>query len=300
MTNSQVAHAWANQTKESGKNANGSLYFDHTGAIWSYGRHFMIATHTKDYAGNPCILFTTKGYSNTTAKQKNIVYRAIPANIPVYYVENIPTDSWYNVELDRLFTGANLEHYKNILTEYFNKIETARTRKAGYINMIDNVLQELQNLSDGFKLDIPETLQAFFEQRKEEKYNNILANEAEDRRNNDLRKAERYAKQDAEALIKWRNYETAYLHTNHTGFTYLRKSLAGVFTSQGIEIPTFEAKQLFKWIEKQIEHGGCINANECGMMVDGKYTVLAVNAEYVQIGCHKITIEECKNVYSQL
>lgn len=298
MTNSQVAHAWANQTKESGKNANGSLYFDHTGAIYSYGRHFMIAIHTKDYTGNPCILFTTKGYSNTTAKQKSIVGRAIPANIPVYYVENFPIDSWYNVELDRLFT-VNLEHYKNTLTEYFNKIETARTRKTSYIIAIDTILEELQNLSDAFKIDIPETLQAFFEQRKEEKYNNILANDAEDRRKNELRKAEIYAKQDAEALAKWRNYETTYLYTNRSGFTYLRKSSAGVFTSQGIEISAFEAKQLFRWIEQKIDAGGCEGGN-CGMMVDGKYTVLAVNAEYVQIGCHKITIEECKNVYSQL
>ena len=55
--NSSVAHAWANQNVESGRNGNQSLYFIGN-TIYSYGSHFEIAK----YVGNT-ILFNENKYS---------------------------------------------------------------------------------------------------------------------------------------------------------------------------------------------------------------------------------------------
>lgn len=59
---SEVAHIWAAQSQQSGRNAQGNFYFEGQ-TIYSYGRHFPIAT----IVGND-VLFTDKSYSNTTAK----------------------------------------------------------------------------------------------------------------------------------------------------------------------------------------------------------------------------------------
>lgn len=76
MNNAQVAHAWAAQRKESGKGS--SFYFDGP-TIYSYGRHFPIATFTDHTAkdGRRIVLFTVRGYSNTTAKHISLARGAL-------------------------------------------------------------------------------------------------------------------------------------------------------------------------------------------------------------------------------
>ena len=55
--------------------ATGNFYFDGD-TIYSYGSHFPIARHVKGKGGTSAVLFTTKGYSATTAQHKAIVASA--------------------------------------------------------------------------------------------------------------------------------------------------------------------------------------------------------------------------------
>jgi hypothetical protein len=62
-----VAHLWAHQSQDSARTANGNFFF--TGdTIYSYGHHFPIARHV-----GGVVLFTTRGYSVTTAGHKGHV-----------------------------------------------------------------------------------------------------------------------------------------------------------------------------------------------------------------------------------
>lgn len=68
--NDEVAHVWAQQTQYQGSASN--MFFDGK-SIYSYGRHFEIARFITD----DIVFFTTKNYSNSTAKHKSKVWRAI-------------------------------------------------------------------------------------------------------------------------------------------------------------------------------------------------------------------------------
>jgi len=69
VTNSALAELFVNGTQ----NAKGSNMFIEDGVIYSYGHHFPIAFCMRDgtYA------FNSDGYSNSTARHKSYVYRAL-------------------------------------------------------------------------------------------------------------------------------------------------------------------------------------------------------------------------------
>lgn len=72
FNNRELAHVWAGQKQESGR---GSNMFFQGPSIYSYGRHFEIARVMIDAPG--VVLFTSASYSNSTAKHKNHVWRAV-------------------------------------------------------------------------------------------------------------------------------------------------------------------------------------------------------------------------------
>ncbi len=73
MNNKQLAHEFANGST-SGK---GSNLFIEGNTIFSYGRHFPIATRYTTKKGGLFTLFTSKSYSSTTAKHKSYVLSAL-------------------------------------------------------------------------------------------------------------------------------------------------------------------------------------------------------------------------------
>lgn len=84
VSNAQVAKLWASQKQWTAKNAQGSFYYRDS-TIYSYGPHFPIARWI-----NNTVYFTTRSYSKTTAKHKDLVKRVIPTGVPVQYVNSIP------------------------------------------------------------------------------------------------------------------------------------------------------------------------------------------------------------------
>lgn len=60
-SSNEVFHFWANKVQSEGKA--GAVFFDGE-YVFSYDRHFAIARHLP----NRTVAFTTRGYSNTTAK----------------------------------------------------------------------------------------------------------------------------------------------------------------------------------------------------------------------------------------
>lgn len=68
MDNSQVAHLWANRSRERAKGSN--FYFEGD-TIYSYGSHFPIARH---FGG--VVLFTNQSYSVSTSRHISYVRQA--------------------------------------------------------------------------------------------------------------------------------------------------------------------------------------------------------------------------------
>lgn len=75
----EVAHLWAHKAQDSARDSSGSFFF--TGSvIYSYGAHFAIAKILGDECGPALsgrVLWNTDTHSNTTAKHKSIVWRAL-------------------------------------------------------------------------------------------------------------------------------------------------------------------------------------------------------------------------------
>lgn len=86
MNNRQLAHEWANQKRTTGA---GSHMFVDGPSIFSYGRHFEIARHTVgDRDGAPCVLFTVKSNSVTTARHLSLARGAV-SHLRVFVVPNV-------------------------------------------------------------------------------------------------------------------------------------------------------------------------------------------------------------------
>lgn len=103
MNNSNVAHAWANQTCQSAKGSN--FYFDGP-TIYSYGGHFPLA----HICPNGDILINKKHYSMSTARHKRHVYKALGWGQDGRVIEVAYPD--------RYATGQNIEHFTREINDY--------------------------------------------------------------------------------------------------------------------------------------------------------------------------------------
>ena len=119
---SKVAHLWANKEQDEATNQGRSFYFDKE-TIYSYGRHFPIAKHVQDQAGNDYILFTERGYSNTTSKHISIT-RGACRNSEIVYCCN--PDNGHE---------SNFKYWFDEIEAEINKLAKARKPEI-YLNNI--------------------------------------------------------------------------------------------------------------------------------------------------------------------
>lgn len=252
---SKVAHLWANKEQDEAMNQSRSFYFWKE-TIYSYGRHFPIAKHVHNQTGNDYILFTERGYSNTTAKHISITYMAC-RNSEIVYCCN--PDNGHE---------SNFKYWHNLIDTEINKLGKARKPEI-YLNKIENIANKVKRYSQFTGAIIPEILieamkitdKDQFEQAKQAR-----------------KKAEQELKQrHAEQLEKWMNFETGRLYSS-TGNDYLRFNSENerVETTQAVQIPNEIAKRLWLSIkENTLKVGDRIlnySVNEAG--------------KNVKIGCH--------------
>lgn len=107
MDNSDVAHKWANQIKESGRGS--SFYFEGP-TIYSYGRHFIVGHLVTTKGGARCALMNNGRYSVTTAKHQAYARYALHG-LPGVRVFNVtkPEEGAAAVEANRCDYLARIE-----------------------------------------------------------------------------------------------------------------------------------------------------------------------------------------------
>jgi hypothetical protein len=277
MNNRQLAHLWANgATKGRGSN----MFIDGT-TVYSYGAHFPIARHVENKEGRKAVLFTTRGYSNSTAKHIGHVRSALHGlGVPVFTLHDIS-------EKHSARTSA---------ADYSQRIETAMqeaARATKYAFMHEERAQALAKEAN----DFAEFYGFAWRMKRPELTEEFRASVKEANRKRKAKEEERRKIKEAAALERvelWRKGED--VSTLDAPITALRVKGEIVQTSRGAEVPVAHAKRLWPLIKRCKEAGTSYaplrNSNANAQRV-GAFTVDSIDAEgNLSIGCHRIAWQE--------
>lgn len=294
MNNSQVAHLWANQSKEE---KYGSHFYFEGATIYSYGKHFPIAQFVQNARGERAVLFTRDTYGITTAKHVGLVHRALDGlNVPVFYVPHVDA---YVREIKQPEKDTLKDAYKatlKVAAGHANKAKRARKFAQYELEAAQREVQEANALSAFFKLGYRKVTDASV---------GIVADLAqkieENRKKEALRKRERERKareKDQEDFASWQ--AGYFMHgcpysyqTDEDGSAYLRtvvrEGVRIVETSRGAQVNFEDARRAFRFVKLCKMTGRKFKANGLQVPV-GDFAIRSITAEGdVQVGCHFFT-----------
>ena len=262
LTNSEVAHYFANDLQPSGKNSGGSFYFSNN-AIYSYGSHFCIAKFQNDGV----LFFTLRGYSNSTAKQISLVNHATNHKNKIFCAYPEGTHA------------QNFEYWANEVSYILDKFKRAN-KPEKYILELETIKKYAQIYADYFNISLPANLEIALSITNKSEILEYMNKKAE---------AIRYAKEieDKERKLKaakdlkeWRKFERGNLYYRD-GWDYLRKDAEVFQTSQGVKIP----------LEIGVRFYNNLNNLKVGDKLLG-FEVSEITKQFLRIGCHKISLKE--------
>ncbi|QEC78588.1 hypothetical protein [Mucilaginibacter ginsenosidivorax] len=272
-----VAHRWANGIGESGQASN--LFFEGEN-IYSYGYHFLIARHVYNSRGGHAVLVTQKTYSRSTSAQATLVRQAsrhiqqIGVPDPEFDAEMM-FEEWYNQI--KLIAGR---------LEYSRKPEKL-------VWEIGRVYAAAESYAAFFAIDIPAALRQAGTIDDSEQYREMVRQETE-LKDAQLKKKRIEALRIQKINLKrWRSFKADYL-TTADGFDYLRYNTATrrIETSQRVEIPEAIGRQFYAVVLDTLAAGGC---TDCNLRLMDSYEVRSINAKFIQVGCHKISLKEIRS-----
>lgn len=259
FSNSELAHTYANQSQNSGRSS--SMFFEGS-TIYSYGYHFPIARIMRNEQGQEALLFTTRGYSNTTGKHISIVsaatrqYKKIFCNNP---------------------KGSHEENFKAWLnsseTIAKNLINARKPEK--YLTEIAYNKRQAEQYSEFFGINIPENLQNVFNISNKQEYLSLYEKRIEFEKQEAKRKLREQRAQFKEQFKKWIKNETERMYTNYK-YDFLRLNNERIETTQAVQIPIELGKRLYQNIKN-----GTLNVGDKVL----NFSVNSVGKE-IKIGCH--------------
>jgi hypothetical protein len=261
---SQVAHLWANQLQEEARNSGNFYFYDKI--IYSYGRHFPIAKHIeKD--GERAVLFTTRGYSNTTARHIAVVrHAASHLNVIKCYNPNTTHEENFNRwKIDAELVAAKLPKAKKP-EKYLNELEYINSQAIKYAHF--------------FGLELPAILTTILSIKDKNEYTAYHDQKTAILEAERLKREAELKKQHKKALTEWKAGKTSRLYTRiETDYLRLNKEAARIETTQAVQIPMELGKRLYNSIKE--------NTLKVGDKVLN-FEVNEVGAK-VKIGCHTFT-----------
>lgn len=278
MDNKQVAHLWANKSRES---ANGSHFFFEGDTIYSYGHHFPIARHHKG-----CVLFTQKDYSVTTSRHKGYV-RCACSHLEVFHVDDVTKDP----------SGKDVKEYARRIQDA--AMACARARNPQWkLDSLTRLITEANDfcLKFGFqtRFSAPEN----FDELK------IRAKAASQKLARQTRlKNERIERENQEAVTRWLagepislpyTIQKVYLRVKTQDVDKLSPANIETYatvmqTSKGATVPLSEAEKAFRFVMLKREKGWHRNGEQCSI---GEFQLDAVNEQGVIAGCHRVSWDE--------
>jgi hypothetical protein len=281
-----VAHTWAYQSQQEAYTPNRSFYF-YGPTIYSYGSHFPIAKHAINNKGETAILFTTRGYSNTTSKHISKVRQSIPNRESIIYCnnpENTSNDNilYWNREIDCIYRAL------------------AKAKKPEkYLLELSQLKHQLEKYCSFMLVEIPETISLKLQITSKAEIIEIVQKEQAIKAEQEAKKAKEQEQETKKQLKKFRNFER---FSFYNGYAYLRYNEATqrIETSQRVEIPVNLAKVFYRAIKTAL-----INIdNPTSQMLENlkilDYTVKTLKKDFIVIGCHTIEMKEINKIAKSL
>ncbi len=312
FTGREVPHIWAQQQQSEGRGGGNANIFFEGATIYSYGKHFPIATIEGDD-----VLFTLRGYSNTTAKHIGGARRAVSHKNIIYCYE-VPVKFWGN-DLPLKKQAYNSTHEKNMnewkreIKALFEELENKRIRNIqDRLNSIDTHINRLNRYCQYFNIKIKDkelkkllkvaASPDFLKDAKEAREKQIAANE---------KKMQQAEKAYLTYLGYWRDNNNAallhlpndvkelanYYQSQSDSFTRLRfnKEQNMVETSKGVQIPVPVAKRAY------IALNGCLEGKCDSLQIPVlSYTITRTTDKAIVAGCHTIPKEDVKYIANLL
>lgn len=290
FNSSEVAHIWATQQQETGRNSQGNFYF-RKGTIYSYGSHFPIATIN----GND-VFFTLRSYSNTTAKHINEARQAA-SHKNFIYVHDVPEDFRYLSAVHE----ANITYWKKQIAATFKELGNKRLRDiTSRINKVQNNISQLETYCQYFKLPIKDKeLKNLLKLAASPDFVTIARGASEKEAAALAKKMKQATKAFEQYISLWREYKDEeikelpdnikalcnFYANNHQSFTRLRFNTEQnrLETSKGVQIPAEVAKRAYLALNGCME-GSCKSLSIPVM----SYTITETGKDYIKAGCHTI------------
>jgi len=291
VSTQQVAHLWAHQSQSEAYTQSRNFYFEEN-TIYSYGRHFPIASIVTSGSGEERVFMTTRGYSNTTAKHIRHVWSAVPNKSEIIKCYNPQNASW-------LLHAENILRYIVEIEGAIKKMSSAR-KPEKYTGELEYWVWHAKNYINFFGVDTSRHVNAegtdlskLIEHLESEEWASKVESLREKSREYERKAQEKKAKEHERKLAEWLKGETNYL--SRLNYDYLRVNtnmVLGDFceTSQGIRIPLIAAK---KYYDKVVEIIGLGGGEVEGLTFAG-YNVRSISESGVVVGCHHFTIDEIK------
>ena len=283
MDRYDVAHDWANRTDNNASASSSNLFFA-SGAIYSYGDHFMIAKHVWNEQGEHAVLFTERTYSRTTSKHIEIVARA-SAHLTKIFVPD-PASSKYEL-FERWYASIN---------ELAHHLGTAR-KPEKYVLQMQQLFNQAERYADFFGYELPEQLIALGNVQNFDEFVVHLKKERESQEAKEKKQQRKWLSVQKKQLKDWRSFQRNNLRT-YDGLDYLRFHVktGQIETTQGVRFPLSAGHRLYQFVITTNAKGGCTN---CDILFLDKYTVSEVNKKFIHVGCHRVTLKEIKSFAKQ-
>lgn len=302
MSNSEIAHLWAQQTKESKTSGNMSFVGR---SLYSYRLEIGRFIEGK-------VIYAAHGSTRTTVGKHYPVCRQAISHLEAYAVHtplrNIP-DNWKDASklifLDQLTRlKESIEAFKRKQSGIFStstRICEQAVECLGFYNKYvyrkSNITKEAKAIGITIKqlnqFRTESITEKFWEQFGVMKFNERLQKDVDkeelDRLKNEAKRRE-YAASQSENMEKWRNGESvsAYLYNAPC---MLRINGDIIETSHGAKVPVSGAIQLWKALKAGQDVRGA------GI---GDYKVTSVSESYLVVGCHNIPMIEVRHIAIQL
>lgn len=281
-SNSQLAHAWANQLQSEGRASN-MFFKDET--IYSWGNHYEIAKFVTAPNGQKVCFVNANGYSNSTAKHTQHVWNAIPDGIPTYKVPFLVGTSYSSYRRYHYFRPSELDGIiAAMLVECNNFIHDqlkARTNFYSFSQAAERY-ETIVEISQLFDLAVPAKPKNWEAARI--KAEHIRATQGERQRVKEVKELEK----SKELLEKWLQHEFNGQLYNIP--VHLRVSTDGklIETTKGAKVNLETALRLLSRLRN--------NEDVKGEKIDG-FTVIENGPDAVKIGCHTIAWDVINQIF---
>lgn len=285
-SHNECAHIWASQSQYEGR---ASRVFFEGQVIYSYGRHFPVARFAPEFGD--VVLFTNRGYSNSTAKHKSLIRSAIPASYRIVYCD----DPTRNVEY-------NLGKWQKAV-DYLRIEFATKKHKITRGNLAADIYRTCEDAIDycqALNIEAPDWTDETNEELTARDYVYELAKARDAKRQAAQQERERLAAiSAAERLPLWERGESVPLDGFHYHDTILRIKNENVETSRGARIPVSDAVAIWPILLRTKKSGKTLDAGLHAIKL-GSYRFNSFDGNTLIVGCHSIAWPQLEKIATQL